>query len=120
MTCEGGNPFEADRFELEEALRKVGTGGVDVGPLEVAAELGTGRLPDMMFSDLLLVVGGAEAVGNRSGRSMAGSRAGGKTKVDVGTIEAEMESSVNDLFPVFEIKSRWMPTRCSAVRLLQS
>ena len=64
-------------MELEAALRKVGIEGVDVGPLEVAAELGTGRRPDMIFSDLLLVVGGAEAVGNRSGRSMVGSRDGG-------------------------------------------
>ena len=86
MTWEGGRPLEADRFVLDAALRKVGREGVPVGPFDVAAELGIGRRPAMGFSDRLLVFGGMEVPGNRSGRSMVGSRGGEKTMVDAGTI----------------------------------
>lgn len=126
ITCEGGNPLEAERFELEAALGKVGTGGVRVGPLEVAAELGTGRRPDMEVSDTLLVLGGAEAPGGRSGMSMAGSRGGEKTMVDAGTIWAEVESPNDGLYLVTDVEfaskrrsGGRTTTRRGAVRLLQ-
>lgn len=91
MTCDGGMPLDADRFELDAAFRSVGIGGVGVGPLEVAAELGTGRRPAIGVSDMLRIVGSAGGPGRRSGRSMLGRRGGEKTMVDAGTIRATRE-----------------------------
>ena len=46
MTCEAGREFEADRLELDGIFLRfpVGIGG-GPGPLEVAADFGTGRRP---------------------------------------------------------------------------
>lgn len=83
MTWVGGKPFEADRLVLDAAFRRVGTGGVGVGPFEVAVELGMGRRPPKGFSDMLLK-GALGVPGIRSGRSIIGR--GENTKVDAGTI----------------------------------
>lgn len=63
-------PALADRFEFEADLRRDGTGGGGVGPLEVAAELGTGRRPDSGFSDKLRKAGAPALPAARSLRSI--------------------------------------------------
>lgn len=81
----------ADRFVLDGILRRVGMGGVGVGPFDVAAEFGIGRRPPEGFSGTFLAVIGIEAPGIRSGRSMPGNPEGDQTAVGAGIISAMVE-----------------------------
>lgn len=65
-----------ERDELEGTPRRLGMGGGGGGgPFEVAAEFGTGRLPDIWFSGKFLGTGcdaePTDEPASRSGHSMA-------------------------------------------------
>lgn len=92
-TCDGGKGSEADRFVLEATLRKVGIGGVGVGPFDVADEFGIGLRPPEGFSGTFLAVAGIEAPGIRSGRSMPGYPDGDQTAERAGIIWISRRSS---------------------------
>jgi hypothetical protein len=70
MTCAGGIEVRAERLALEVACRRDGTGGGGVEPFDKAAEWGTRRRVDKGFSDKVLMLVSAGALGTRSGRSI--------------------------------------------------
>lgn len=56
MTCIAGIDAEADKFELDATLRKLGTGGGGEWPLDIAVEWRTARRPAVAPSGIVRIL----------------------------------------------------------------